>query len=351
MPPFRGKLTVLQDLIRTAPTAPATAQAVEEARRSIDQALAVLPEWERRDPAFVATVIRELLNTAASEYEAAITDGRIAETVEYQDSRGFVLYAEQLFRGIAPQLAAGDPALERKLATTFAALKPAWPDPLPPKSPSAHGSGGAATDGRPLREAALSHSLLDQSSNRAKRRAEISLFHQTAASVRMILALNEGRSPLCQPLLPPMSQTPPAFVTHPMVSPAAARRRASLAPLAATLLLGPIAAGATELNLEGMNRYAVAAGLESQEQVTSIDQFPDVRPTDWAYQALSNLIERYGCVAGYPDGTYQGRPGHDPLRSGGPAQRLSRSDHRDHRRAQASDQGVRKGTRRPPRPR
>ena len=48
---------------------------MEEARRSIDQAMAVLPEWERRDPAFVATVIRELLNTAASEYEAAITDG------------------------------------------------------------------------------------------------------------------------------------------------------------------------------------------------------------------------------------------------------------------------------------
>jgi hypothetical protein len=32
----------------------------------------------------------------------------------------------------------------------------------------------------------------------------------------------------------------------------------------------------------------------------------DLRPTDWAYQALSNLIERYGCVAGYPDGTFKG---------------------------------------------
>jgi hypothetical protein len=44
-------------------------------------------------------------------------------------------------------------------------------------------------------------------------------------------------------------------------------------------------------------------------QVTSISQFSDVRPTDWAYQALSNLIERYGCVAGYPDGTYKGQRG------------------------------------------
>lgn len=45
---------------------------------------------------------------------------------------------------------------------------------------------------------------------------------------------------------------------------------------------------------------------DSLEQVTSITQFSDVYPTDWAYQALSNLIERYGCVAGYPNGTYRG---------------------------------------------
>ena len=32
----------------------------------------------------------------------------------------------------------------------------------------------------------------------------------------------------------------------------------------------------------------------------------DVYPTDWAYQALSNLVEQYGCVAGYPNGTFRG---------------------------------------------
>jgi len=42
------------------------------------------------------------------------------------------------------------------------------------------------------------------------------------------------------------------------------------------------------------------------EQVTSISQFSDVQPSDWAYQALSNLIERYGCVAGYPNGALSG---------------------------------------------
>jgi Carbohydrate-selective porin, OprB family/S-layer homology domain len=41
-------------------------------------------------------------------------------------------------------------------------------------------------------------------------------------------------------------------------------------------------------------------------QVTSVSQFSDVQPTDWAFQALQSLVERYGCVAGYPNGTYRG---------------------------------------------
>jgi len=70
---------------------------------------------------------------------------------------------------------------------------------------------------------------------------------------------------------------------------------------AALGLLSPMAVSAAELNLDGVNQYA------TEEQVTSINQFSDVQPTEWAYQALSNLIERYGCVAGYPDGTFRGK--------------------------------------------
>jgi len=65
--------------------------------------------------------------------------------------------------------------------------------------------------------------------------------------------------------------------------------------------LAPVAASAAELNLAGVNHYP------ADEQVTSIGQFADVKPTDWAYQALNNLIERYGCVAGYPGGTDRGQ--------------------------------------------
>ena len=73
-----------------------------------------------------------------------------------------------------------------------------------------------------------------------------------------------------------------------------------LAP-AALGLMAPVAASAADFNVAGVRQYTT-----SEEQVTSITQFSDVKPTDWAYQALSNLIERYGCVAGYPNGTYKG---------------------------------------------
>jgi hypothetical protein len=44
----------------------------------------------------------------------------------------------------------------------------------------------------------------------------------------------------------------------------------------------------------------------SMTQVTSVSQLSDVRPTDWAFQALQSLVERYGCIVGYPDRTYRG---------------------------------------------
>ncbi|WP_293130924.1 iron uptake porin [Microcoleus sp. bin38.metabat.b11b12b14.051] len=60
--------------------------------------------------------------------------------------------------------------------------------------------------------------------------------------------------------------------------------------------------------LEQLNQYSSegTAGGETQGQVTSVSQLSDVRPTDWAFQALQSLVERYGCIAGYPDGTFRG---------------------------------------------
>ena len=45
---------------------------------------------------------------------------------------------------------------------------------------------------------------------------------------------------------------------------------------------------------------------DSWVQVTSVSQLSDVQPTDWAFQALQSLVERYGCITGYPNSTYRG---------------------------------------------
>ena len=52
-----------------------------------------------------------------------------------------------------------------------------------------------------------------------------------------------------------------------------------LAPVALGMI-APAAATAADLNLAAVNQYSTG------EQVSSVTQLSDVRPTDWAYQAL-----------------------------------------------------------------
>lgn len=49
-----------------------------------------------------------------------------------------------------------------------------------------------------------------------------------------------------------------------------------------------------------------ASSNNSMSQINSVSQLRDVNPTDWAYEALRGLVERYGCIVGYPDKTYRG---------------------------------------------
>ena len=52
--------------------------------------------------------------------------------------------------------------------------------------------------------------------------------------------------------------------------------------------------------------WNISSASSEMEQVTSVSQLTDVKPTDWAFQALQSLVERYGCIVGYPDQTYRG---------------------------------------------
>jgi hypothetical protein len=60
-------------------------------------------------------------------------------------------------------------------------------------------------------------------------------------------------------------------------------------------------------SLDQVKAYG-SEGADNNEvsQVTSVSQLSDVRPTDWAFQALQSLVERYGCIVGYPDKTFRG---------------------------------------------
>jgi len=45
---------------------------------------------------------------------------------------------------------------------------------------------------------------------------------------------------------------------------------------------------------------------EPMAQVTSVSQLNDVQPRDWAFAALQSLVERYNCIAGYPNNQFRG---------------------------------------------
>lgn len=40
--------------------------------------------------------------------------------------------------------------------------------------------------------------------------------------------------------------------------------------------------------------------------ITPVSELSDVSAEDWAFQALRSLIDRYGCLTGYPNNTYRG---------------------------------------------
>lgn len=88
----------------------------------------------------------------------------------------------------------------------------------------------------------------------------------------------------------------------------------SHATKAAASEVTPLPLEQTRSNLPTPNVSQIEQSLDStvqpinrlSNQVTSVSQLSDVRPTDWAFQALQSLVERYGCIAGYPDRTYRG---------------------------------------------
>lgn len=135
VPDFRSTLNELTDVAKTAPDSPEVATLFTESLNSIEEAMVAVPEEQRQSPEVVMDVIVQMLQTAAAEYEAAIANDRFVEIVEYQDSRGFVLYGEELYQNIADTMSQENPEDHQVIVDSFAELKTAWPSIDPPAAP------------------------------------------------------------------------------------------------------------------------------------------------------------------------------------------------------------------------
>ncbi len=81
-----------------------------------------------------------------------------------------------------------------------------------------------------------------------------------------------------------------------------------LAPLASASSPKAIAQERTavvKLEQPSFNQFP-SSDAQQLAQFTSVTQFMDVRPSDDYFRALQSLVERWGCVTGYPDGTFRG---------------------------------------------
>jgi hypothetical protein len=82
-------------------------------------------------------------------------------------------------------------------------------------------------------------------------------------------------------------------------------------PLIFAVLVTGICSNAAQAQDSQLLKQVEQYGQEGQGnnqlgQVTNVNQLRDVSPTDWAYEALRSLVDRYGCIAGFPNQTYRG---------------------------------------------
>jgi hypothetical protein len=84
------------------------------------------------------------------------------------------------------------------------------------------------------------------------------------------------------------------------------------AAVAASAIISGAVNAETQTSSKSVNADALVEQVQLRpsavaQNVTSVSQLSDVKPTDWAFTALQSLVERYGCIAGYPDRTFRGK--------------------------------------------
>ncbi|MDJ0601437.1 MAG: hypothetical protein QNJ37_21660 [Crocosphaera sp.] len=132
---FKTTLNQFHDGIKTNPKSEKMKELYESSMTAIDQAIAAVPPEKLESPETILPVMNGLLKTANAEYKAAIADNKIVELIEYQDSMGFVVYAEELYQPIAKTMSEKYPEKHEVITTTLEELKTAWPSVNAPDTP------------------------------------------------------------------------------------------------------------------------------------------------------------------------------------------------------------------------
>lgn len=132
---FKTTLISLQEQLKANPKNAKIATNFDTSMQAVDNAIEGIPEAQRKSPKFVLQVINGLLEAADAEYGAAIANNKIIADIEYQDSRGFVNYANTLYKNIAGQMAKENPDAHKQIQTSLTELTKAWPSVTVPAAP------------------------------------------------------------------------------------------------------------------------------------------------------------------------------------------------------------------------
>jgi hypothetical protein len=130
--PFQVALKSLSQTVKAK-----NKEAYARARAALDERLAAaetaVKAKEENGTYFVLETALEVLQQAADEYEEAVDKGRIANVVEYQDARGFVLEVDRLVGTVMPAASAKNTDAAKALQASLGDLKATFPAVTPPK--------------------------------------------------------------------------------------------------------------------------------------------------------------------------------------------------------------------------
>jgi len=130
--PFQVALKALSQTVKAK-----NKDAYTRARAALDERLAAaetaVKAKEENGTYFVLETALEVLQQAADEYAEAVEKGRIANVVEYQDARGFVMEVDRLVATVMPAATAKNADAARAIQASLADLKAVFPSVTPPK--------------------------------------------------------------------------------------------------------------------------------------------------------------------------------------------------------------------------